>query len=931
MRSPLRFTAPGVFLLAGSILLFEIALTRVFAIMLWHHFTYLVVSLALLGFGAGGSLLTARRVGRRTDEPGGALALYSTGYAVSVVLAFCFVTLVRIDSLQIWKDKANVLALLLIYLIATVPFLLGGLALGTALTRLSEHVHRIYFADLLGSAAGGAASVLLLSRWGSTATVMIAAASGALAAVLFSLGGRRRHLLVTAPALALGLWLAVAYAGGAATLGIPAAAWRIPFAPGKEAEAYGAKPDVVLHSATAEVEVGPSVLGSPMIGGDFGRRDTRPVQGRYVVQDGTAPTMLYEGAADLAAFPFLDDTQAASAYVARAAAGAPPRDVLVIGVGGGIDVMVALSQGARRVTAVEINTAMIRMVTDVFDRYLGGLFRRGAHPLADRIELVRSEGRAWMRARPDRYDVIQMSGVDSFTALSTGAYTLSESYLYTTDAVREFHEHLNEGGIANYSRFMAGAERPRETLRLANISATALRELNLDAGSRIAVFQGHQWASTMIKRGPFTAAEVEALKRFAREEGFRGLVYDPLAPGPFEPEAPAREAVVWTAAEAARNGLLRLPGGAAPEPRFLDGLAEAFLLVFDGKEAEAGARVRVLAEGLPERAAGEEELRRFLATAVTAARAEAGRGARARRDFATVVRGTAEERRAFEAAYPFDISPCTDDRPFFFNYYKYSGLLGAGREGGPVSVIDERYHPDFPVGHLVLVASLLQIAVLAFALILLPLRSLRREGVATPGKLRYFVYFAALGFGFMVVEIVLMQKMVLFLGHPTYAVSVVLTALLAAAGTGSLLAERFGRVGRRTLGTMAVLVVGAIGLNLFGVNVVLPLLLGWPLWARIGVVLLFLAPLGLALGMPFPSGLRVLRANAPDLIPWAWAVNGFLSVFSSIFCIALSMLLGFTQVLWLAAGVYALGFLVMKTERATAAPAPAEEPAAIRV
>jgi hypothetical protein len=351
--------------------------------------------------------------------------------------------------------------------------------------------------------------------------------------------------------------------------------------------------------------------------------------------------------------------------------------------------------------------------------------------------------------------------------------------------------------------------------------------------------------------------------------------------------------------------------------------------VFAGKDAEAGERVRALAAGLPERAAAEAELRRFLAAAVAAARADAARGARARRDFATVVRGTADERRAFEAAYPFDISACTDDRPFFFNYYKYSGLLGgSGAEGGSGSAIDERYHPDFPVGHLVLVASLLQIAVLAFVLILLPLRTLRREGVATRGKLRYFVYFAALGFGFMVVEIVLMQKMVLFLGHPTYAVSVVLTALLAAAGTGSLLAERFGRVGRRTLGTMALLVLAAIGLNLFGVNVVLPHLLGWPLWARIGVVLVFLGPLGLALGMPFPSGLRVLRVNAPDLIPWAWAVNGFLSVFSSIFCIALSMVLGFTQVLYVAAGAYALGFLIMKPERAAAAPAPVEEPAA---
>src|SRR5690606_23617678 len=122
---------------------------------------------------------------------------------------------------------------------------------------------------------------------------------------------------------------------------------------------------------------------------------------------------------------------AASAYVVHKASGRTDQKAMVIGVGGGVDVLVALSNGAAHVTAVELNTAMIEMVTEQYDEYLGGLFTTS--PLASKIKLVNSEGRAWLRSHDDKYDVIQMSGVDSYTALSGGAYTLSESYLYTVE------------------------------------------------------------------------------------------------------------------------------------------------------------------------------------------------------------------------------------------------------------------------------------------------------------------------------------------------------------------------------------------------------------------------------------------------------------------------------------------------------------------
>jgi hypothetical protein len=153
-----------------------------------------------------------------------------------------------------------------------------------------------------------------------------------------------------------------------------------------------------------------------------------------------------------------------------------------------------------------------------------------------------------------------------------------------------------------------------------------------------------------------------------------------------------------------------------------------------------------------------------------------------------------------------------------------------------------------------------------------------------------------------------MQELILFLGHPTYAVTVVLSSLLACAGLGSLAAGRIAVVDRGALTRIGVAVVVA----LLAVNVVvrhvLPLALGTSLETRVALAVVTLAPLGFVLGMPFPSGIRLVHDRCPSLVPWAWAINGFLSVFASVACVSASMAVGFSTVLLLAAVVYVIGF-----------------------
>ena len=833
----MRFVYPGVALVALSIVVLEVAFTRVFAILMWHHLSYLVISLAMLGLGAAGSVIAVRRHDPDRSRLLATLSRSAFLFSATAVVALLIVRRMPLDTLLLWREPGQLVWLGLVCAVMVVPFFFAGLVIGLALSRMGEAIGRLYFFDLVGSAVGAWLSVALLASVGSGATIVLAASAAGVGSALFAIAGPRPALLRAAPGAAIALLLAVGVAWGVPGLG--EGPWRlpIPFAPGKEMALAAARSEITrLYSATAEVEVSAPSPIPAIAGGDFGLLDRTQPRGRLVAQDGTAPTALYEGASDLARFPFLDDAQTAASYVAlRARNGADP-EVLVIGVGGGLDVMIALAHGARRVVAAEINSAMVELVTERAPEYIGGLFTSGAHPLADRIELVNREGRAFARSQPPQsFDMIQLAGVDSFTALSTGAYTLAESYLYTVEAVKDFYGLLRDDGYLTFSRFMMPPpKRPRETLRLANIAVKALAELGVEAPERhVLVLQGAKWAATIVKRGAFEPREVDAVRHFAAREGFSGIVFDP------RPEA------------------------APPEP-------------------------------LPRPKRSRPPVPQSTVDA-----------------FDTLLRGAPAEQAAFVAGYEYDVTPATDDRPFFFNYYRYDALFRRLIERdteGP----QHRYVPDLPIGHLVLTASLVQVGLLAALLIGIPFAWIaRRTGARPRGGGAVLAYFAALGLGFMFIEIALMQKLVLFLGHPTYAVTVVLATLLSAAGLGALFSERLVASSRRTLARVGGAGAVALVLAIVIVGQALPRLLDLPFAARVLVTVATIGPLGFVLGMPFPIGMRIVAARQPALAPWAWSINAYLSVVASTLCIVLAMATGFAAVLWLAGTIYTVGLVAM--------------------
>jgi len=283
----------------------------------------------------------------------------------------------------------------------------------------------------------------------------------------------------------------------------------------------------------------------------------------------------------------------------------------------------------------------------------------------------------------------------------------------------------------------------------------------------------------------------------------------------------------------------------------------------------------------------------------------------------------AGDHRTFCEHADFDYCAPTDDRPFFFNLQRV-GHFGETTAPGGFRV------PDPTLILAITLVILLALSALAFAL---PLALVRGEGRPNVGSLSFF---GAIGLGFLVLEVVLIQRFVLFLGFPTYALSVVLFALLIFTGIGSLLSVRLGAAGpRRTLVTALALGAAMIALAAFGLQPLLRSLIDLPFAARILLTVVMLAPLGLVLGMAMPLGLRRLEALYPSGVAWAWGINGIASVLASVLAITVAIMFGFTVATLLALACY-LGALAHalwgrwpEGEGGTPAAAAAREPAGV--
>ncbi len=789
----------AVSLVSAAALAYEILLTRLFSIIQWHHFAYMIISVALLGYGAAGTLVTLFR-SRLEQRLALVLAAAATAFCVTSMGGFLLAQALPFNALEFLWDVRQPLWLLAIYLLLFVPFFLAAVCVCLAFTRYAAQARRVYAFDLVGAAFGSLVVILALFALQPAMVLACVAALGALAAALFWLSaGGRPHAAVLVPlALAAVAWVVAQAPVGQLRMSPYKGLSKALEVMGAQVRAERSSPLgqlTVLQSNAVPFRHAPGLsLNAPQ----------PPPEQFAVFTDGEGFSALnrYDGSRE--PLVYLDYLTSALPYHLTHA----PR-VLILGAGAGTDVLQALYHGAATVDAVELNPQVTDLVQREFSAFSGRPYSRPG------VRLHIAEARGFAAASRDYFDLIQLGLLDAFGLSAAGLYALNESYLYTVEALQRYLMRLRPDGYLALTRWVDLP--PRDALKLFATALVALERENVrDPGARLAMIRNWNTATLIVKNGELTAQDVARLREFCTSRGF-DLVWHPG----------------MRAADADRFNRLQQP------------------YFHEGALALLGA-----------------------------------------------------QRADFIERYKFNIAPATDDRPYFFHFFRWQTLpeLLQLRDRGGLPLLDW--------GYPLLIATLLQALLLGAALILLPLARLRRPGANIGAAMRWrtAAYFAALGAGFMFVEIAFIQKFILFLSHPLYAVAVVLFAFMLCAGLGSLLSQFLARnvaPGRVLLVLPITAIALLCGAYLIWLPGVINALIALPDAARIAVTVLLILPLGLSMGMPFPLGLEALGARQPALVPWAWGINACAAVAGAVLASVLAIHAGFNAVLIIAVVLYA--------------------------
>ncbi len=766
--------------------MYEIILTRIFSVTMWYHFAFVAISIALFGMTVGALIVHLLPQVFRDEDLPRRLTTFAALFALAI--AVCFVTQLSIpfvpthDAVGIWSVAATCAVI-------SVPFVCSGVVVCLALTRFTTSVNRLYAVDLVGAAVGCILIVLLLARFDAPSAVFAIAAVAAVGALCFARHeGARPMALTAALVVALG---AFTFANSALhDDGRPFL--RIIWAKESRESLY----DFEKWNAFSRVTVDgdPQQLRPPS---GWGLSRTLPpdirVRELQMAIDISAGTIITNYTGDPAETDFLryDITNLAH-YAVREG------EVMVVGVGGGRDVLSALEFEQHSVTGVEINDNILEIVNDTYGDFTGHLDRD------PRVTFVNDEARSYA-ARTDReFDLIQISLIDTFAASSAGAYALTENSLYTTEAWNIFFDSLASDGVLSVSRwYNIDGESPFEMYRLTALASTVLTDRGaLNPREHILIYRapdtyyaGTNVATMLVSPQPFRAETLATIDREAAR-----LQFVPI-----------------------------LTTDVSIDVRF------AALASSEGREDAIDS-------------------------------------------------------------FRYNIAPPTDNRPFFFQMANFEHFFDGG-------AWDDVYIVE-PVQTI----ALLSFVVIALALtcIVAPLM-LTTDRSAHHGMFPYYTYFAGIGFGFLLIEISLLQRLSIFLGHPTYALTVVLFSILLASGTGSMLSERIATAGRSllVLAPLAALLAAIIAFGFITPGLITRFD-GETTPVRIIVAIAILMPLGVLMGMPFAIGMRAASALPGAPTAFLWGINGATSVCASVLGMMIALLFGISAAFWTGAAAYTL-------------------------
>ena len=748
-----RRIVAGLSLSSAGSLAFEISLTRIFAVQQFHSFAFVVVSLAVMGTAASGLVLAL------WPRPA-SLARLALAGAVGMSLSYLTINLFPFDSYMVLWDRRQIAALLLYFLAGSLPFFFIGWATGACLAEAGGRAYIPYAATLAGAGTGCIVALGAHKIHGAEGGIGAAIGLALLGAAAFS----TRRSEMSAIALA---GVAVALVGFN-----PPGFLELRLSPYKPLSSAllspGALRTVTLYGTGERLDAIESdsihVYPGLSLNADF----PLPSQAAlYIDGDGPWPiTPIAAGSPE--ARDIARHLPAGLAYLLR-----PEAETLILEPGGGLEALVALALGARRVSIAFDEPLVLEALEGRYMTFSKSLLKQ------PRVTVVSRTTRGALRVGGD-FDVVHFALSRPYRPITAGAYSLSEQYTLTVEGMVEAFSRLDEDGLLIISCWL-GTPPSEETRVFATVLA-ALRELGVvQPRGQVLAYRGMRTATVIAGRQAFTPDQLITTRRFLEDNGF-----DPIVLPGLEPEE--------------LNRFNRLP-----EDTY-------------------------------------HELFKALLTAPT----------------------------SVEGSYAFDIRPPVDDRPYFFHFFRWGQIPDVIRR------IGTSWEPFGGSGYLVLIVLLGLTAILSLPLAIIPRVILIRRGGLPSPEMSVLTYFAALGAGYLLVEIPLIQQMTLLLDRPSIALAIVLFTLLTASGLGSLASPK----GDARTATVALVIV------LLATLLVLPnaihAALGWSFSARVVLGMLLCVPVGFLMGIPFVAGLRSLSRRAPGFVAWAWAINGAASGVSGV-------------------------------------------------
>jgi hypothetical protein len=796
-----HWSVVSIFFISVVVIALQLVLMRAISVSHYYHFTYMVISTALLGFGASGTILALWFPKFSRNFPFWNL-LFLFLFLVSVPITYLAAQHLPIDTQYILYSRHQLFLLITYNFLMMIPFLFGGLVISFMLAYFKKEVPVLYGANLIGSGAGGMAALGLMMMMPAQQLPLVITPFSliALLAFLISMGKQSGRFTF--------------YAGSMAVTALFVSFAAVSVDPPENIDPYkdlshfrqlelqgDAKSIISRYGPRSQIDVFQSpTFHYTLFAGP--QAMTMPPPQLAILMDGqvVAPLFTIDHPSEA---EILDFTPQSLPYQLL-----ENPHVLLLGETGGVNVWLARRMGAEKITVVQTNPQLIRLIREDLAELGGGVYS------GDQIELINMDPRLYIEQTDQSYDLIQLVTGEATASGTGGLQGLNEDYLLTTDAVHTALARLNENGLISITRGIQSP--PRDNIKLLSLFIDAANITGIQPEQHLLVSRNYLAANILLSKAPVGPGLINQFYEISTE--------------------------------------LQL------DKEYYPGIRTEEIDQINRIEGPEGVNFSYIHQGILELLSDDPE--------------------------------------RFYHDWVYHVRSPTDNSPYFHDFFKWSSLDNF------MDTYGENWFQRLELGYIVLVITFLQLALLAFLLILLPVLVRFRQYKILNNKLPTLLHFFMIGTGFMFLEITFIQIFTRFLGDPIFSAAAVICSILIFSGLGSMYQEKM-KINSYKRIRIAVIIISSLTLiYLLILNPILSLFIGLDTYWRFLVAILLLFPVSFFLGWMFPSGIDILDKNSDELIPWALAIDSFASVSAAPLALILSMSFGFTNVILLGTGCY---------------------------